>query len=1140
MKRFLKMATTAVLVTAFVFSVVSFAAWWLLDLDAWMTKQLAAWAPRIEAEVGRKVTTGRVSTTFLPTLSARVSDIELGPDAQVEGDLPLVRLGSVSFELSLWDAIKSFGKQVTINQVAVDGVQLNVTRHADGSLSYADVLARLATREVSEEPKPESGETEAGEAQPLSPEMRAWLQGASVEELRLTGAVRFIDETTKVESRIEGLRLTVSNVRLGAPVRVALEAAVFAAARNFRVSFETGVVGDDLDLSRLSELSDVRADLVDVDLARLAPYLALPVSLEQANLSLSFASPQLSTTKPSDATGTLTLSPLRLGGGQRCDVSVTLEGQADPTTFAANVRRFDVAWGGARFALSGAFEHLASSPAFSNLQVKGEALDLDELRRCYPALPVPRELRAEGPGSFSVAATGDANRQTVQATVNLRPVRVAWGEVFEKPRGEPFALSVDGTFSLNDAHLAHATLSLGELELGLKGKVMNFAAPKFDFVLQAKPFGFESLAHLVPGTRESMKAAGVTSAGRGAFDGYLKGAVDDIDAKLALHLSDVGLDVPGTSLAGKLDFLVQAKGNPSGDFDARMSLDATDATIELDGLVDKPKGVDVFADVRLKKQGDGVEFPRFDVRFADLSFQAKGGADLAKGTTNVSVAFAPLDLEKFARIVPAIPSRLAKGGLVRTNMSLSGNPNELSTLVFALDGLDLKLGTSDLRGTVRVQNLVTPQATVALRSNLLDVDALFPPESERADASPAQGVDEPKEAKDDPSLKAYGFAGTLSAKRIRLRGRDLTDFQARMHLKDGRFVLDEGGFGLYGGRVEATGSEADVWRAKMPFRGRLALRKIDVGALLAGETKWGGVLSGRGTFDLDVKGEGFETADLEKSLTGIVSVSLDQAAWTASALAPRLTSALEPLEKIPGLTLGKLTGQNAIRNLFGTLEVTDGRMTFKEPATLSLDGYAVTLEGAMGVAGGLFLDATWSLPGKLIGQVTGGRCRTDAPLPIPMTLGGTFARPDVAVAPTTVVKALAQACLVGKTLDQVEGALGVDVRAKAAEVERKAEELVERAQKEAQAARERAEAEVARAKAEAEERARAEAARLKAEAEERARAEAVRVKAEADAKVRAATERAEAEARAKAEEAKREAEKKAKEKLGDALGGIRF
>src|SRR5690606_25358742 len=133
------------------------------------------------------------------------------------------------------------------------------------------------------------------------------------------------------------------------------------------------------------------------------------------------------------------------------------------------------------------------------LKVTGRELDLAALHGCWPGLSafLPPELTAEGPASIDVLATGDLKQQSVKATFELRQARIGWATAFGKPAGEPLALVVDGTFTSDNADLRILRFDVGELSLETKGTVKNFAAPKFDLTLAAKPFRFDSVAKLV-------------------------------------------------------------------------------------------------------------------------------------------------------------------------------------------------------------------------------------------------------------------------------------------------------------------------------------------------------------------------------------------------------------------------------------------------------------------------------------------------------------------------------------------------------------------------------------------------------------------------------------------------------------------
>jgi flagellar biosynthesis GTPase FlhF len=211
------------------------------------------------------------------------------------------------------------------------------------------------------------------------------------------------------------------------------------------------------------------------------------------------------------------------------------------------------------------------------------------------------------------------------------------------------------------------------------------------------------------------------------------------------------------------------------------------------------------------------------------------------------------------------------------------------------------------------------------------------------------------------------------------------------------------------------------------------------------------------------------------------------------------------------------------------LEVRDGRMRMRNPVDFTLDGNRVQLEGAIGIAGGLFLTGTYFLPGRALEQMTAGKCGSMEELRVPVGIGGTIDAPRFTVDAKAVAQPLAERCLKAGLASSAAQALGakaqaLGVSAKAAELDAKAKQAAARAQAAKAEAEQKAKAEADRARAEAE--------RAKAEAEQKVKAEAERARAEA------ARAKAEAERKAREEAAKRSNE--AKQKLGDKLKGFGF
>jgi len=239
---------------------------------------------------------------------------------------------------------------------------------------------------------------------------------------------------------------------------------------------------------------------------------------------------------------------------------------------------------------------------------------------------------------------------------------------------------------------------------------------------------------------------------------------------------------------------------------------------------------------------------------------------------------------------------------------------------------------------------------------------------------------------------------------------------------------------------------------------------------------------------LPLSGPGYTTADLEKFLSGTIDLGLKQGRFNRASLTSSVAGQLSALEKLPGASTKALTGTNDLKDLMAKLVVKDGRLQLVDPVTFSIDGAKATLGGAVGIAGKLFLEGTYFLPGTAISKITGGKCGGDGKeVPIPLQIAGSVDGPEYRPNAGGIAASLVEACLKSGALDAARSKLqektGIEVPVGVDDAKKRAQEEVERQ------------------RAEAEAKARAEADRLKLEAEKRAAEQ--RKKAEDAAKKKA-------------------------------------
>ncbi|HEY3448607.1 MAG TPA: AsmA family protein [Myxococcales bacterium] len=1028
MKRVLKILGIGIGVLVLLVVVAAVLVALFVDLDKVVNDQIVKAKPKIEEKLGRKVAVGTVATRIFPVLGGSVADVAIAPDpTHPEDDRPLLKIKSVGFDIALWEALKSRGKSIVVTDLYVEGLQVNLVRYKGGRLSYQDILDR--------QPKEEPAAAAKGDSKPLSPEVLEYLRAVSVDALRVVDAeIRLADHDTPTgklaEDYVRKLNLRLNDLRLSDPIRVKLEAAVFAEKPNFELETTVGPLPQDLDFKGLPHIAGVKVRISDVDLGKVTPYLgpAVPVKVASALLSTQWDVGEVSLEKPVTVAGSLAVRQLQLVGGQKFDLSLEAKAKADLKNIGMEIEKLQLKVGTVELAMSGALLDLAKVPRFKDFTVRSTTLDLDQLLAYYPAAAksLPPGSKLEGIATLDARASGDAGKQTVVAGADLSALHVLIPGTFVKPKGTPLKLSVNGEFTASDANLRQLGLVLDELDLGVKGTVKNFDKPTLDLTLAAKPFSFDRIVRLLPQAGQALTEQNAKASGDGSIAGHVKGTLTDLDAAFDLSLTGVKLDIPDTHLDGALTVSVAVVGNPKRDLRAAVVVDADKAVIKIKDTLDKTAATPMLVQLDADRRGELVTLKRLSVLFAELKLDATGTFDLGKGTTALNVSMPRVDLEKLSKTVTAIPADKAKKAFFDANIGVVGNPNKLETMAVELTSLDVRIGRSDLQGTVKIANLVKPRAQIDVRSQLLDLDELQGSQAATKPAAPG-GPSQPgpkTPPKDDPSLKDYRFTGKVDLKRVIVSKTELTDVKGDLELVDGVLTLKQCNLRAFDGNVSATGTRAEIWKGRMPFTANLTVKGLDMNKVLSSKTQYANSLHGKADLDLKASGEGFETAELEQKLLGSLRLGLIDGKLTKASLTQSVLGGFTALDKVPGVQTQKvakaIVSDNAIKNLAAAIDIRDGKLNLSKPLNLNLDGNKVVLGGAIGIGGKLFLTGDYYVPASLVNQLTSNKCKATSDLRVPVAINGTITAPEFRPNAEPVIAGLLQACLQGEVGKQVQ------------------------------------------------------------------------------------------------------------------------
>lgn len=1034
MKRALRFLGIGIL--AFLLLVVggSAAVYYLVGFDRLANEAIAKYQPQIEAELGRKLRIGEVKTGFFPTLSVHL------PSIAVEGASPeepaLLEIGAFDLEIALWKAIFTLGKTLEIRDITVREPRVVVLRRADGSLSIDDLLVDREA-EVAEE----------------APSDASFLAGLRIGRLRvLSGALYLLDGEKPVQadlaktalSYVEAIDWVVENFGRGETLGFDLSLAALAKEKNLRVGFQAGPLHE-FPPQGLPPLRNLRVEAEGIELRSFAAFLGeAGRPAEEARLTASLSIPRLAPSQPLSIDGGLLVENLRLEGGEAFDLRSTLKGEAELERGDLRIESLLVETGGMRVSARGAIYEAKTLPRFEGFELRSEGIRLERILALLPTLGagLPEGAELEGPLHLEVASSGDAKAQSVQARLDLGEAEIHLPGMLAKPKEVALGFFANVDLDPSGARLRVVRLRAADLDLRLEGAITSFDPAAYDLSLHADPFPFDSLVRLAPSVAESLRTSGARAEGKMSIDGHLRGKAEQLSTQLRIALSDASLSVPQAEVKGDLRFSAGFEGDPT-DWKANLHLDGGRSRLFVPDLVDKAPETPLLADVAVRRSGASIDLPRFEVQLGELRLESRGRLS-PEGGSSVQVRMPRADLARLRSTFPILPETFDAGGHLEGSMELSGDPQRLESLTLAVPSFEGRIGRSDFRFNASIRNLEAPVIEADLRSSFLDLDALLGNE-EKEETKAA----EPRE--DNPALRSVQATARLEIDRARFTQRDLSKVVATVRLRDGVLRLEEARFDLYGGRVSAAGTTAEIWKGKMPYDVRLQVSNLDVQAAIAGETKANSPLSGRGNLELAVRGEGTEREDFERNLTGAWSLAMREGRLTGPDLS---ASALGALRSIPAFSGRSLPSERNLRDLFGAFEIENGQMNLREPLRFSLGQSELRLGGGIGIFGDLRLEGHYQVPPSLLSSLSGGRCQSDSPVEIPLAITGSPASPGVRADGKAIALALGERCLAGQVEAAAEKLLGK-------ETVDKARDLQEDARKEAEeaAARARAEAE---------------------------------------------------------------------------------
>jgi uncharacterized protein involved in outer membrane biogenesis len=1028
--------------------------------------------------LGRPVRAGRVVTHLL-TLSVDLHDLSIGADPTRPAEtLPVLSLRHLHLSVAgrtLW----SLGKRPGVKELLIEGLTVNVIRHADGTLNVLNLKDALPQRP----PEP---------PRPLDPGTRDRIEHATLDRFRLLdGRVRFVDlGRGGAEVDVSHLEIAADGAGLSRPSTVTVRAALLAPAPNFTLTaaLAPGTVEAPPPLDRLT-VSWARTDL-----SPLAPFLtaAMPDGLgglQSATLAVDLD------LRPGSAVpggkgvplvrGHLAVSGLRFQGGEAVDLSM----ESDITGDAAgvvDVRRFALTVGSMGLEAHGKLEALASAPRFTDVVLASHGLDFDRVRRFLPDLDHRAGAVLHGPFSVSARAGGSAAAQRFEAMVDFAPASIEIPGLFRKPADVPLGVELRGQAQADACDLERLALSVADWRLAAHGTVRRLRTPLPELALTAatEAPGLGGVLRLLPPVAAGLRPHSRIDANL-TVSAQVAGTRDALHAELDARLSKLAVKAPDARLGG--GGFVTARADRKGQaLDAKIKADFTTLEATYADLIRKAAGVPLALEMVVGQAG-GHQQVHLDVRAAGLVASGQGElrpAD-ARGSGEPftgSVVIEPFRVRSLTAMLPTLATSGIGDIRAGARVELHGRAGQPTTIEATVQNLTLVAGKSDVHGKLALVNPEAPRVEADIQASYLDLDDFLPPAPKSTAAREGKPA---RTRKDDRALaRTSGRIGLVVA-RGRAAGIDYQDLRADLRLDGGRAVARTLEVGVFGGHFSGSGTELALLDDEQPFKTKGSLRNIDLGMMIGHFTGVSDLVGGRLDATVGLAGAGTTKTLLERTLAGALDGSVKELRLMGGHLVEAL---LDPVaarvNALPGGSklidpeaLGKMTDR-AVSDLQASVAFDKGALTFARPLTIDTAGGPLRLDGRVLLAGRWDMAGLLTLSPRAASALTGNRLGIGQPLPVKLTVTGPIARPRIEPAALDEVVRIYATALARSSLAAGARAAASQVSPGASAAAEHARDLAEDSRRQAAEAAAKAQEE-ARARAEETKKSAAEAAKDK-------------------------------------------------------------
>ena len=1080
----------------------------------------------ISSDLGRELKISRVEARVFPSLRFKLEGLSLDD---------LVQVDAVHLEFDTLSALLSGGNRLELDQATVNGAHLTLIKGQDQRWNFdrpqqdqglKDQAEGQEEAEIESELNPSSRLTNSDNDQAphsSNPEALArLLRALNIGTLHMRGlTVDLIDQSSAETPKtvtLADLDLDFPILKPAEHIKFELKGNLLGSSEPVEFKFDVGPYDNYLDPKKGTQEKPSLREQLD-------PPFPISISARAKSLKLELLDPLI------EGQGS-SLSKVTSGGEIGIDFrpseAISVKGQWAINGFQPNKNEklvlnlsilpnlklslrdegmlldlggTSIQLNDMTLSLNGNVERNESHVKFDQLKIHNPALYLETLTALVPSLrtSLPKGTELRGPLSFEVTSKGDERAQSLHLKLGLAETSLLIPELFTKEAKENLALKADLKVSPQRLLLDLFSLQLGRTVFKTEGEIgLGGQSPKVTLEFTLLEATVSELARFIPSVKKSLASQASPVAGQLNLEGHLKtdprGESPYIDAEARFMVSGAHLDTPAVKMIGNGGAITRFKTSGKSGFEALFDSNLSSLDLKFGEAFVKSRGTAFDIELEAKSDGKQFDIPQLNLQLAELKLRGQGRRDDSGFHMQADLPSTQLKsvLKMFGAASTLGPD--LHDGKLSLKLSIDAGVNPSSDLTVKLSDLSLKSRGTDLRASLSLTDLSSPQVNFSMSASKIDLDRLLPPEPASAQ-SKSKGSTPPKKITSTESSTAhpqervsFNFGGEVKIKQGQARGVKFKDLLVNLNASDREIHLKTLSVKAFKGEIEAHPFKAQLSPKGQltDWSSRLMLKAIDLQSVQSAMTvkhSLSGSLSG----GFDLKAPGISVDELTESLSGAGEFSLKDGVIKGlniqnlliKSTLDALPASIKKAGLVPSASSLKLGASDLkLKPIKGSVQIKGGKLRFNEWQETKISNDVLKFKGEVGLNGDLKVQSKLILSAATASDWLKTKITTPSSFPLDFGLGGNLRKPSIeGFAAAGLLGAAALAYGVSKLSPESLGGL-VDEGAKKAkaigeqavkDAKKMAGEVTEQLKSKGESAKKRAKAEAEKAAKKAEE-----------------------------------------------------------------------